>query len=305
MADYIRVKKSQIYLFDATPFFYQAKDGDFALYKVEGERLNRDRLEKTRHPDLFIREADKKLAMAELMECLNMDLAKNIADGGLAKVKNTLETIVQEALTPSQEETLEALPDTVDIVLGAYRKDHGAMSYLSKIASNSPLMVTHSVNVAALTFQYAFFHDLPEEDIRRLGLAALLHDVGCARIDKGLVEKTDRRLTEKEFMTYSSHPVVGHDMIIINTDFDVAVPTVAMEHHERIDGSGYPNGLTQIIQDSQLIGLIDSYEHLTYHEKKFRKAKKPYDSLTLIRDETLKGKFSKDLFRLFASCLVK
>ncbi len=94
-------------------------------------------------------------------------------------------------------------------------------------------------------------------------------------------------------------------MILQSTDFDMAIPKVSLEHHERIDGSGYPAGLTRLASYSQLIGLIDSYEALTYRGKIFRKAKKPFDALNLIKEEVLQGKFSKELFKKFTSCLVK
>jgi HD-GYP domain-containing protein (c-di-GMP phosphodiesterase class II) len=63
--------------------------------------------------------------------------------------------------------------------------------------------------------------------------------------------------------------------------------------------------LTSLAAYSQLIGLVDSYESLTYRSKLFRKAKKPFDALNLIKEEVLRGKFSKALFKRFTSCLVK
>jgi len=98
---------------------------------------------------------------------------------------------------------------------------------------------------------------------------------------------------------------MGYDMIITNTNFDISIATVALEHHERLDGSGYPNGIKDITMDSQLIGMIDSYEPLTYRNKIFRKAKKPFEALQIIKNDVMKEKFSKVFFKKFASCLVK
>lgn len=165
-------------------------------------------------------------------------------------------------------------------------------------------MEEHTVNVTALVLQYCFFHDFSDADTAQLALCALLHDVGTSQLDKTLLE-TDKRLTDLEFKTFSTHPELGHDMIILNTDFDISVATVALEHHERIDGSGYPHGSKNISWDSQLVGLIDSYETLTYRNKKFRKAKKPFNSLQIIKEEVLEGKFATDIFKKFASCLIK
>jgi len=195
-----------------------------------------------------------------------MDLAKKIAQGGLVQVKQTLCNIVNEALAPNQEKAMESLPETIEILFGAYGKDHGPMEDLSQIASNSAIMEEHTVNVTALVLQYCFFHNFSQADASRLALCALLHDVGSSKLDKDLIE-SNNRLTNEEFKTFTTHSEIGHDMIILNTDFDISVATVALEHHERIDGSGYPNGSKNISLDSKLIGIIDSYEPLTYRNE--------------------------------------
>ncbi len=229
---------------------------------------------------------------------------KKLPDGPLKDVRHTLEFIVEEALTPGQEQGVNALPKTIDILLGRYQNDNQAMEYLRKIESNSSVLIKHAVNVTALTLQFCFFHRFPESDTRQLAMAALLHDIGCSQIDKLLIE-TNKRLTDEQFKVYRTHPEKGHAMILQSSDFDTAIQMVALEHHERIDGSGYPAGLDRLSSYSQLIGLIDSYESLTYRSKLFRKAKKPFDALNVIKEDVLKGKFSKGLFKKFTSCLVK
>ncbi len=104
---------------------------------------------------------------------------------------------------------------------------------------------------------------------------------------------------------YTKHTTIGHDILIIETNLDICVASVALEHHERIDGSGYPHGTRKISPDSQLIGIINCFEPLTYRAKAFRKAKKTYDTLAIIKEETRNGKFDKSLFKNFISCLIK
>lgn len=304
MTENILVKKSQVSLFKDIPLYYQTQDEEYVLYKKKGDRLDEARLNETRYPDLYIVDSDREKAMEELIVALNKDFKKKIAEGDLKEVRESLEFIVQEALTAGDANAIDALPQTLDILLDRYHNDNGAMEYLRQIESSSPILIKHTINVTALTLQFCFFHQFSESDTRQLAMAALVHDVGCSQIDKGLIE-TNKRLTNEEFKTYTTHPTLGHDAIIQSMDFDMAIPTVVLEHHERIDGSGYPNGLTRLAAYSQLIGLIDSYESLTYRGKLFRKAKKPFDALSLIKDEVLKGKFSKNLFKKFTSCLVK
>nr|NJM02406.1 HD domain-containing protein [Desulfobacula sp.] len=302
--DYLPVKPSQIHLFEKTPFYYQTKEGGFLLYKEAGQRLDRERVKEKKYPDLYIAAKDKDAALTELALVLNMELAAGIASKGLAEVKTALGRIVEEALTPRQAKILNTLPDTVQILAEGYSKDPKSVEYLTRIAGHSPLIIEHTVNVTALILQYCFFHRLDEARIKQLMLCGLLHDVGTSQIDKAIVEAR-KKLTDEEFKIYTGHSVLGHDLILAETDFDVSVATVALEHHERIDGSGYPHGTAKITADSRLIGIIDCYEPLTYRDKNFRKAKKPYDSLSLIKEEVKAGRFDKETFKTFTSCLIK
>lgn len=266
MSEFILVKKSQIALFKDIPFYYHTAAGNYALYKKKGERLDEDRLSKVKYPDLYISDADKDIALKELMSSLNNDLKTKINEGKLKDVRETLSIIVDEALTSGNESTMDALPDTIDILMGRYNKNKGAMEYLTQIASNSSILVEHTVNITALTLHFCFHHHFPESDTRQLAMAALLHDLGCSQLDKDLIE-SKKRLTDGQFSTYITHPQLGFELIRDNAEFDVAVSTVALEHHERIDGSGYPTGQRRITSYAQLIGLIDCYESLAYRGK--------------------------------------
>ncbi|MCP3871587.1 MAG: HD domain-containing protein [Desulfobacteraceae bacterium] len=266
--------------------------------------MDDSRLSSINYPDLYILDTDREKAMVELTKALNKDLEKKVSEGRLKAVREALASIVNEALTPGQEKNINSLPETIEILIGRYGKDHTAMGLLTKLGSNSSVLVEHTVNVTALTLQFCFFHKLSDADTQQLSMAALLHDIGCTKIITKLIE-TPNRLTDKQYKTYITHPELGHEIITENTNFDIAIPIVALEHHERLDGSGYPKGLNRISSYSQLIGLIDSYESLTYRSKLFRKKKKPYDSLNVIKDETYKKKFAKGIFKRFTACLTK
>ncbi len=304
MTDYILLKKSQISLFKDTPFFYKTANKEYALYKKKGDYLDDSRLSTVNYPDLYILASDRENAMVELTKALNKDLAKKVSEGRLREVREALANIVNEALTPGQEKNIETLPETIEILIGRFSEDHEAMALLTQLGSNSSILIEHTVNVTALALQFCFFHRLSEADTQQLAMAALLHDIGCAKIEKKLIE-TPKRLTDKQFEIYKTHPELGHSTIIENTNFDMAISTVVLEHHERLDGSGYPIGLNRISSYGQLIGLIDSYESLTYRSKLFRKKTKPYDSLNIIKNEIYEKKFAKGIFKRFTACLTK
>jgi len=103
----------------------------------------------------------------------------------------------------------------------------------------------------------------------------------------------------------------GDAMTLINTIKDSAcftpeIAVVALEHHEKLDGSGYPKGNTEISEDAQLIGLISSYKPLAYRgTSRHEEPQKPYNSLQILKNEVMAGKYSRQMFISFCSCLTR
>ena len=78
----------------------------------------------------------------------------------------------------------------------------------------------------------------------------------------------------------------------------------ALQHHEKNDGSGYPRGITRIAPVAEIVGLIDCYEALTNDDRPYRSAMDPLKGLTIIKEDVVAGKFSKDVFEKFAYSLL-
>jgi len=304
MSEFIAVKKSQLSIYKNVAFYYLSKDGEGVLFKKPGVLLNDSELAKVKNMEIFIRSEDEDEAQKELLESLNMDLGKKIASKGVKAVRLVLCDIIEEALTGSLDNSHKTLPETIEVMFHGYSRNSELFEALTKISTNSNIIIEHSVNVLSLTMLYCCFHEIPVNATKKLGIAALLHDIGSVHVDQNILNSDDK-LSEKEFEIYKTHPFKGHDMIKASTHFDDIVATVALEHHEKLDGSGYPRGITDISFESQLIGLIDSYEPLTYRDKTFRKAQTPFDSLKLLKEEVVAKQFNKDIFKNLCTCLTK
>lgn len=303
MSDFYQVRKSQIYLFNDTPLYYQAKDHSFILYKKKGETFEDKRIKDGKHPDLFVQNKDREAAVRELFYVLNGLLEQQCLSNDFRTIRSTLYLIVEEALNERCGETLKYLPKTVAILFDICSEETDFIEVLTEIGNSSDIVVEHTINVMLLTLRLCFYHKLPEDKTKHLAMCALLHDVGTSKIKKKLIE-ADHRLNDDEFQSYKLHTTLGHALIKKQADIDLSIARVALEHHERIDGSGYPNGKKNISEESQLIGLIDCYEPLTYRDKTYRRSKEPFDSLNLIKKEVLQGKFSVAIFKDLCSCLL-
>ena len=302
--EYIPVKKSQITVFHNTPLYYVSKDNEPLLYKQEGAKMDDKRVASDQHPDLFIHISDKDKASKELYKFMTENLAEAIFSKGIVTVRGALAGIVNEALTGPLDTTMAMLPETLDVMFEGYSKDYSLLDSLSKISSHSSKIVEHTVNVLSLTLQYCFFHRFTEMDCKQLGVSAILHDIGCTQIDLDIVE-SDVRLSDDQYEVFRTHTTRGYNMIKSSVNYGKEISLVALEHHEKLDGSGYPTGKKNISEASQLIGLICSYEPLTYRSTRDRQAQRAFNSLQLLKNEVLEGQYDKNMFRNFCSCLIR
>ncbi|HWC65120.1 MAG TPA: HD domain-containing phosphohydrolase, partial [Thermoanaerobaculia bacterium] len=124
-------------------------------------------------------------------------------------------------------------------------------------------LVSHSLSVARIARRFAGFLHLPETTIEQITVAALLHDIGLRELSYDrLGEK--RPLTEAEYRLARDHPAVGA-MLIADIEFPYPVIPLVLHHHERYDGSGYPDQLRgeQIPFGARLIHIIEAFDAMT------------------------------------------
>lgn len=300
---YIPVRQSQINYYREVPLYYQTTGNSYALYKPSGTLLSEIRIRSKKHPKLYIRQEHRIEAITELQKGFNKVIAKNIKSGKVKEVKSTLCNLVAETLSEPRSGTLKALPKTIDLLVSGYSKQPDIIRAFALISFKDYTTVIHSVNVMALTIGFCFHADLPIKETKKLGLGALLHDVGKTKISKEII-KAPRKLTDEEFAIMKSHPTLGKDIIKKTNGISSDVAVSAIEHHEKLDGSGYPRGIRNISFAGQLLGIIDCYEALTNEDRPYRRAKDPLETLKLLKNDVEAGKFSRDIFEKFCYSLI-
>jgi HD-GYP domain-containing protein (c-di-GMP phosphodiesterase class II) len=301
--NYIPIRNSQINYYRDVGLFY-IEGGSFVLYKPPGKSMTDLRLNEERHPtELYIHQKDRLTAINELQKGFNRQIAKSIKTGNVMEVKSTLCNLVEETLTEPRSGTLKALPETVDTLVSGYSKNPEIIKTFASISFKDYTTVIHSVNVMALTLGFCFHSKISLPETKRLGLSALMHDVGKTEIPDSIL-KASRKLTNKEFKVMKRHPKVGEFIIKFKSGLDGEIAQGALEHHEKLDGSGYPRGIQHISFAGQLLGIIDCYEALTNEERPYRRAKSPLDTLKLIKQDVEAGKFDRKIFEKFCYSLI-
>ena len=301
MADFFKVRDSNLQFLKGVPLYYQGKEKKLTPFKLDGKNISKTE----GMPVLFVHKDNLEKAGLRVTTGLNLELDRQFASPNIFRLKTVLCQIMHEVLVPGQKKAASSLNDTIDIVIRGTKRNHKFMEEIANEHLGTELAtVEHSVNVMALALAYCFYRRLPEKETRILGLCGLLHDLGTVFLDHDILESKSR-LNQSQFEQFKTHAELGHDMIIMHTDFNIAVANAAIEHHERLDKSGYPKGTDRICWQSQIIGFIDSFEALTYRPKAFREAKKPFDTLNLMKKEVLAGKFDLQFFKEFTACLLK
>jgi putative nucleotidyltransferase with HDIG domain len=144
----------------------------------------------------------------------------------------------------------------------------------------------HSRRVALLAVQVGEKLGLPAATLRHLAVGGLLHDIGKLSVPGAILRKPGR-LTDAEYDAVKRHPDAGRQLLRELGGFPTAVHRLVSEHHERLDGAGYPAGLTpdQLAIGPRILATCDVYDALV-SDRVYREAWSPERALALLRAET-------------------
>ena len=143
------------------------------------------------------------------------------------------------------------------------------------------------VDSAILAETIATFMKLPADAINDIVLAALLHDCGMLRISDAILKKNGP-LSDTEMRTVAAHTIYGYKSVLSEFMYTEHIAQLVLQHHERWDGKGYPNGLNQesIEQGARILAVVDTFVAMT-SERVYRKAFLGYDAMkTLLADKS-------------------
>ena len=142
---------------------------------------------------------------------------------------------------------------------------------LNTISAKDNYTKDHSQNVSKLCVMFANYLNLSENDVENLRIAALFHDIGKIGIPDNILQK-EGKLTDTEIETIKLHPVIGAN-IFSSTDIFKHIAPIIVAHHERVDGTGYPNNLkgNEIPYLAKILTICDCFDAMvskrSYKEK--------------------------------------
>lgn len=159
---------------------------------------------------------------------------------------------------------LGAVRRTTRAVARSITRNRYAVIGLTRLRNSHEYTYTHSIAVGALMIGLARELGLPEPEVEAIGLAGMLHDIGKSRVPAAVLDKPGP-LSAAEWVTVRTHPERGHAILSRLGEVDAIVLDVALHHHERMDGTGYPHGLSgeEISVHARIGAVCDVYDALT------------------------------------------
>lgn len=150
----------------------------------------------------------------------------------------------------------QKLVDSID-------RNPNALLCLTKIKEKDDYLLEHSLNVAIILAHFGRFIGLEDERVQTLAHAGFLHDLGKIQVADEILHKPGR-LTDAEMQEMRNHVKYGVD-VLEEAGIDAHLIQVVSEHHERLDGLGYPLGrkAPEISQDGRMLAIVDMYDALT------------------------------------------
>lgn len=176
------------------------------------------------------------------------------------------------------KESLSAIEDLIDHVL---ETDY-AVDGLLDIRTYDEYTYVHSLDTCIMSAVIGMTAKMDRADIKELGVGAILHDIGKTRISTKIINKNDR-LTDEEYNEIKKHPIYGGEILRLDYRISDLIINTVLQHHERVDGTGYPYGLKSesISPYAKVVCLCDTYDAVS-NDRVYRKKFAPNDAYELI-----------------------
>jgi putative nucleotidyltransferase with HDIG domain len=191
----------------------------------------------------------------------------------------------------------EKLAPLVDEITDSIDRNPRAFISIAQLKTRHEYTYMHSVAVCALMINLARELRFGETAVREAGVAGLLHDIGKALMPMEVLDKPGQ-LTDDEYDVMKSHPVRGHALLLKSPGVSHNALDVCLRHHEKFDGSGYPDGLAgdRLSLFARMSALCDVYDAVT-SERCYKRPWTPTEAVQTMRGWG--GHFDPEMFELF------
>ncbi|MDQ2070890.1 HD-GYP domain-containing protein, partial [Natronospira bacteriovora] len=202
----------------------------------------------------------------------------------------------QSVDTGAAVHVVEGLAKSVEVNINA-------SMWLNSLKRRHEHSANHCTNVAVVSLAFAHYLGYSGQKLIDVGIGALLHDVGLMRLPIHLLDKPGKLAPEEE-RELREHPTQGEHLLQRGkAQLSSTVVNIIRHHHERLDGSGYPDGLSgdRIPEEAMIVALADIYDAMTT-ERPYKTPASPHGSMNVIK-QLGDREFKRSLVQAFMSCI--
>ncbi|OPA78995.1 HD family phosphohydrolase [Paenibacillus selenitireducens] len=176
--------------------------------------------------------------------------------------------------------------------------DYNILTFIPRQMKEREYMYHNAVLVALTSYCLAKWQGIQQKELMQVALAGLLHDIGNAKVDPDILFKPSS-LTREETEEVRRHTTYGYNLLKNVASLNEGVKRAALQHHEKIDASGYPLGVkaNQIHQYAKIVAVADIFHAMTL-DRTFKKGQSPYPVLEQLEEESF-GKLDAEYVQTF------
>lgn len=218
----------------------------------------------------------------------------------VTRAERTLAGLFHQSRLGKAIRSSQVEPIIEDLFASIQRNPH-AFNGLMRVKRENDELYTHALAVSALMISLGRRMRLPEEQVKAAGLAGLLMDVGMGHLPID-VSTISEDLTAAQRAIVQTHTALGHEFLSLGGEIPDEVIRVCLDHHERADGSGYPQGLKgeAISRFGRMAAVCDVYDSLT-SDRPHRSRLEPAEALAAMREK--ENEFDAWMLDQFIDCL--
>ncbi|MCZ2844965.1 MAG: HD-GYP domain-containing protein [Candidatus Bathyarchaeota archaeon] len=227
----------------------------------------------------------------------------------LAELKKTYEDMVLHLMLVMDEikegKTVDKrkIGSLAEIITDILRADNNMLLSLvhifSYLGKQEDFLYAHSVNASILATNLGLAFGYGRSELINLCVSSLVHDIGYLKLSQETINKPSK-LTKEEYNLVKKHTIYGLELLSRIEDIPECASEVVHQHHERVDGSGYPDGKRgdEISDYAKIVAIAEVYEAIT-HPRPYRREKIiPYQAVkTIVQEE--KNSFAPELIKVF------
>ena len=283
---------------------YLQRNEDAVLYREANLPFRdneKEKLKESKVKEVLINRIDKK----KYFNYIEKNIDKIIEDKSVSSdrkaslVYGTSKEIVTDILeNPRSGENIKRAGDIITSTMNFILSDKTSFGYILSVTSYDYYTYTHSINVGLFVIALGNKLKIKEQkEIHALGWSGILHDIGKTSINNKIVNKNGP-LTDEEFEQMKKHPIYGYEILKEAGQVPVSSCNGVLEHHEKANGKGYPNGLSlkDISYFGRIMAVADVFDALTTR-RSYKPALETFKALSVMKN--MEGHFDNNIFKSF------